>query len=126
MNHVSTNPSITKDDAKLILENYAERPFVDEEGCDAKLLILTMLNGNDPSANFGNGYKYVLAWRICPIITPEAVEQLEGIVNAETGDVLKFSDTLDYFESRGSVYPVSNNGFITSGGAQIGVQQEDW
>ncbi len=126
MQHVSTNPSISKDDAKVILENYAEQPLADEEGCETELLILTMLNGDDPSKNFGNGYKHVLAWKICPIIDPESVEQLEGIVNAETGEVLKFSDTLDYFESKGSVYPISNNGLISSTGIPIGVQQEDW
>ena len=46
---------------------------------------------------------------------------MEGIVDAMTGTILSFRDTVDYFEARGDVYPFSNDGEGPEGSLQ-----ENW
>ena len=46
---------------------------------------------------------------------------MEGILDAMTGRVLSFQDTVDYFDARGDVYPFSNDGI-----GPEGKLQHDW
>jgi hypothetical protein len=46
---------------------------------------------------------------------------MEGIVDAMTGKVLSFQDTVDYFQAQGDVYPFSNDQV-----GQEGTLQDGW
>lgn len=46
---------------------------------------------------------------------------MEGIVDAMTGEVLSFQDTVDYFQAKADVYPFSNDGIGPEGSLQA-----DW
>lgn len=74
-----------------------------------------------PKAKFGMGYGHRLVWKVCPKFEGQDVEMMEGIVDAVSGEVLSFQDTLDYFQAKGDVYPFSNDGI----GAE-GDLQQDW
>ena len=111
-------PTISVDDARdaLALQaNLQLRATVDQ--CSPELQILALINGDDPSADFGNGYTHALAWRVCPEFHGQEQEAMEGYVNAQTGQVYKFIDTVEYFEAKGSIFPVTNDG-----NAPLGVQ----
>jgi hypothetical protein len=45
---------------------------------------------------------------------------MEGIVDAKTGKVYSFQDTVDYFQAKGDVYPLSNDGEGADGSLQAG------
>eukprot|EP00569_Conticribra_weissflogii_P003759 CAMPEP_0171330948 /NCGR_PEP_ID=MMETSP0878-20121228/2361_1 /TAXON_ID=67004 /ORGANISM="Thalassiosira weissflogii, Strain CCMP1336" /LENGTH=1637 /DNA_ID=CAMNT_0011831367 /DNA_START=195 /DNA_END=5108 /DNA_ORIENTATION=+ len=71
--------------------------------------------------NIGDGYTYSLVWKICPIFFGQAQEIMEGYVDAHTSKIYSFIDKVDYFNAKGSVYPISNDGQ----GAD-GTLQQDW
>eukprot|EP00804_Cyclotella_cryptica_P028860 CCRYP_008443-RA/>CCRYP_008443-RA protein AED:0.06 eAED:0.06 QI:0/0.93/0.88/1/1/1/17/370/2761 len=68
-----------------------------------------------PTFPIGNGYKHALIWRICPKFKNQKQEIMEGLVDAHTGDIYSFVDTVDYYMGVGSVYPVSNDGQVPDG-----------
>jgi hypothetical protein len=70
---------------------------------------------------FGTGYGHRLVWKVCPKFVGQNVEMMEGIVDAMTGQVLSFQDTVDYFQATGDVYPFSNDGI-----GEEGKSQQDW
>ena len=59
-------------------------------------------------------------WKICPKFEGQDIEMMEGVVDAMTGSVLSFQDTVDYFEAKGDVYPFSNDGIGPEGKSQDG------
>lgn len=72
------------------------------------------------SSQFGEGYAHRLVWRVCPKFEGQSIEEMEGIVDATTGEVLSFQDTIDYFEAKGDVFPFSNDGNDEPGSLQAG------
>lgn len=79
-------------------------------------------NNNPPAPTFeiGSGYTYALVWKICPKFTNQNQEIMEGLVDAHTGRIYSFVDTVDYFSGVASVYPVSNDGQVPDGVLQSG------
>ncbi|KAL7486168.1 hypothetical protein ACHAW6_011765 [Cyclotella cf. meneghiniana] len=66
------------------------------------------------------GYKHILAWRVCPVFENQQREIMEGLIDAQTGEVYSFIDKIDYFTGTGSVYPLSNDGKGPDGMSQPG------
>ena len=77
-------------------------------------------NNPAPTFQIGSGYTHALAWRICPKFTNQRQEIMEGLVDAHTGHIYSFIDTIDYFTGVAGVYPVSNDGQIPDGVMQSG------
>ena len=101
-------PALSLDDAYDAIANSMGLTLIKGESkCEAKLQILTLTPFT--SKEFGRGYEYVLAWSVCPLFEGQDVEVMEGIVNAETGEIYSFIDKVHYFESKGGVYPISND-----------------
>lgn len=73
-----------------------------------------------PTFEIGSGYTHALIWRICPRLSNQNQEIMEGLVDAHTGRIYSFIDTIDYFSGVGSVYPVSNDGQVPDGILQSG------
>ena len=126
----SVEPRLTIQAAYAKLANHAGRMLSGSETCKPQLQILTMAKGNVPSANgqnsqnssdFGNGYKYSLVWKVCPMFQGQEHEMMEGYVDARNGKVYSFVDEVDYFQAVGDVYPSTNDGK-----APDGVLKADW
>ena len=73
------------------------------------------------ATEFGKGYSHSLVWKVCPSFNGQTVEKFEALVDAKTAVILSVRDTVEYFEAKGDVYPVSNDGLGTDG-----VLQLDW
>ena len=86
--------------------------------CDAELQILTLTT---TSREFGKGYDYLLAWKVCPLFELQDVEVIEGLVDAQYGEVYSFVDKVHYLESKGGVFPISNVNRSSDG-----IQQSGW
>jgi hypothetical protein len=113
-------PTITVDDAYDIVARHAGSSLVrGEVHCDAELQILTM-TPSSANGQFGKGYEYVLVWRVCPMFESQDVEAMEGLVDAHTGKIYSFTDRVHYFEAKGGVYPISNDGRNPDGQMQSG------
>jgi hypothetical protein len=108
------------DSAYDIIARHAGSSLVrGEEHCDAELKILTM-TPSSANGKFGEGYEYVLVWRVCPKFEMQDVEAMEGLVDAHTGKIYSFTDRVHYFEAKGAVYPISNDGRYPDGTIQSG------
>jgi hypothetical protein len=103
--------------------------------CKPELQIITFAQGELPPAvtkgrtnnrlrkggsAFGDGYTHKLVWKVCPKFEGQTNEMMEGIVDAKTGKVYSFQDTVDYFQAKGDVYPLSNDGEGADGSLQAG------
>lgn len=86
--------------------------------CDAELQILTLTT---TSREFGKGYDYLLAWKVCPLFEGQDVEVMEGLVDAQSGEVYSFVDKVHYLESKGGVFPISNDNLSSDE-----IQQSGW
>jgi hypothetical protein len=64
------------------------------------------------------GYTHILVWKVCPKFEGQDTEMMEGIVDATSGEVLSFVDTVDYFQAVGDVYPFSNDKVDAKGSLQ--------
>jgi len=114
---LSVTPAISVDDARDALAtafSLTLSPTPDQ--CAAELIILMLLDGEDPATS-PYGYKQTLAWKVCPEFVGQTTEAMEGFVDAQTGVVLKFIDTVDNLVAQGETYPVTNDGV-----APLGVQ----
>ena len=117
----SVQPRLTVDDAYDALAVYADRNLIrGETNCDAELKILT-ITPSSSEHKFGEGYSYVLVWRVCPLFEGQDVEAMEGLVDATTGKIYSFKDQVHYFEAKGGVYPLSNDGRNPDG-----IEQPNW
>ncbi len=90
--------------------------------CAPELRILTLIDGDDPSANMGDGYAHALAWKVCPEFEGQTAESMEGLVDARTGRVYSFVDTNEYFQAKGSIFPVTNDGDAPLGMQMVAVR----
>jgi len=126
----SVEPSITAEEAINKVATHSGQVLTDGETCTPELQILTLAKGAvvSPSkgrvrqnSRFGNGYKHALVWRVCPQFEGQSIEMMEGLVDANTGKVYSFKDTVDYFQATGDVYPVSNDG-----NGNDGILQSKW
>lgn len=113
----SVEPRLTVEDAFVALANDMELSLVSGVKCESELQILTL---TPPNSNYGQGYEYVLVWKVCPLFEGQDVEVMEGLVDAQTGEVYSFIDKVHYFESRGGVFPISNDGRSPDGIEQVG------
>ena len=117
---MSVIPTLSLDDAyDAIAQSMGLTLVRGESKCEAQLKILTLTPFT--SKKFGRGYEYVLAWSVCPLFEGQDVEVMEGLVNAETGEIYSFIDKVHYFESKGGVYPISNDQRFPDG-----LQQNGW
>jgi hypothetical protein len=111
-------PVVTVEEAYAAVAAHADRELIDgKEECKPELQILTM---TPPSSDFGAGYEYVLAWRVCPLLEGQESEIMEGLVDAKDGSIYSFLDKVHYLSATGGVYPISNDGRYPDGIAQQG------
>eukprot|EP00804_Cyclotella_cryptica_P000077 CCRYP_013734-RC/>CCRYP_013734-RC protein AED:0.05 eAED:0.05 QI:386/1/1/1/0.62/0.55/9/209/1800 len=113
-------PTLTAGEAYDAVAAHAQRSLLQGNNCDPELEILTMTPSSS-SGQFGEGYKYVLAWRVCPLLEGQDNEVMEGLVDAQSGQIYSFVDKVDYFQAKGGVYPISNDKRFPDG-----VQQPGW
>ncbi len=76
---------------------------------------------NNDNVKISDGYSYSLVWKICPVFLGQEQEVMEGYVDAHTSEIYSFLDKVDYFNAKGSVYPLSNDGQ-----GAYGTLQQDW
>lgn len=116
---LDTMPALSLEDAYDVLADHLKLTLIrGEDKCKAQLQILTL---TPSTSEFGNGYEYVLAWSVCPFFEAQDVEVMQGLVNAHTGEVYSFLDKVHYFQSKGGVYPISNDQRFPDG-----LQQDGW
>ena len=112
-------PVWTVKEAYLALERHSGRKIVaGERNCKPELQILTLTPAF--AMGFGDGYEYALAWKLCPIFKEQEQEMMEGKVDAKTGKVYAFQDTVHYLQAKGGVYPIANDGRNPDGQEQAG------
>ena len=122
---VSTQPSISGDQARAVVEAYAmqvPRPLTMNE---PRLEIVVLENGDNPlTLTPGSGYRYRLAWIVDARFEGD-LGSWEAIVDAESGELLAFADQNQYILRQiiGGVYPVSNDGKSNDAGIPDGVEQ---
>ena len=117
----SVEPMLTAEDAYGAVSAYSERNLVrGETSCEAELKILTMTPSSS-GLQFGQGYVYVLVWRVCPMFEEQGSEAMEGLVDAQTGKIYSFIDQVHYFEAKGGVYPIANDNRDPDG-----IEQPNW
>ncbi|KAL3784103.1 hypothetical protein HJC23_012735 [Cyclotella cryptica] len=124
-------PRLTEQDAYDAVAIHTGLTLIDDVTCKPELQIKTISQddirstslrpSSSKEAAFGQGYAHRLVWRVCPKFEGQSVEKMEGIVDAITGKVLSFQDTVDYFQAKGDVYPFSNDGIGPEGSLQL-----DW
>lgn len=116
-------PTLTVDDCYQILSKQMELNIISRvDKCNPELQILTLTPSD---TEFGQGYEYALAWRICPLFEGQDVEVMEGLINAHTGEVYSFIDKVHYLHAKGGVYPISNDG-RTRNNIPDGIEQPGW
>lgn len=119
----NVEPRLTEQDAKNAIAIKTGLVLTDEITCKPELEIMTSSRG-DVRVNslrfnsFGEGYTHRLVWKVCPKFEGQNIEKMEGIVDAVTGEVLSFVDTVDYLQAVGDVYPFSNDGKDQGGSLQ--------
>lgn len=77
-------------------------------------------NGQGQGPPFAQGYTYKLVWEVHPEFDEQTVENFIAQVDAQTGEVYKFEDSNDYFESKGGTFAYSNDGVGPEGKEQDG------
>jgi Zn-dependent metalloprotease len=117
----SIEPRLTAQDAYDATAAHVEHRLLrGENNCEAELKILTMTPSSSEH-QFGKGYSYALVWRVCPKFEGQGVEAMEGLVDAQSGKIYSFIDQVHYFEAKGGVYPVANDGRSPDG-----IEQPNW
>eukprot|EP00804_Cyclotella_cryptica_P017327 CCRYP_018997-RA/>CCRYP_018997-RA protein AED:0.04 eAED:0.04 QI:373/1/1/1/0.62/0.44/9/2479/759 len=113
-------PQTSLEDAYDALKIYTGTALNERVGakCTPELQIATFYSSG--KANFGEGYDYKLVWRVCPTFEGQGVEIMEGIVDAQSGEIYSFVDKVHYFEAKGGVYPISNDNVGFDGMAHVG------
>jgi hypothetical protein len=69
----------------------------------------------------GQGYTTSLVWKVCPTFKGQTIEEFEALVDAKTSTIYSFRDTVEYYQVKGDVYPLSNDGKDKNGQLQL-----DW
>lgn len=101
-----------------------------------ELQILTQASGKVPILNtkglrnssfkqtipeLGQGYTTSLVWKVCPTFEGQTIEEFEALVDARTSTIYSLRDTVEYYQAKGDVYPLSNDGQDKNGQLQL-----DW
>jgi uncharacterized repeat protein (TIGR01451 family) len=87
-----------------------------------ELVIVPFEKGDDPSSVvIGDGVTYRLVWAVTAAATGDR-GTWEGLVDAQTGELLAFRDMNQYFtrKASGGIFPVSNDGVGADGTEQAG------
>lgn len=119
----NTQPRLNEQDAYNAIAIKTGLVLTDEITCKPELQIITTSQGEVRSSlrsNFGNGYAHTLVWKVCPKFVGQKTEKMEGLVDAISGEVLSFQDTVDYLQAVGAVFPFSNDGNDAKGSLQGG------
>ena len=117
----SVEPRLIVEDAYDAVAAYSERNLVQGvTSCERELKILTM-DTSSSNRQFGEGYAYVLVWRVCPLFEGQDIEEMEALVDAQTGKIYSFIDQVQYFNTKGGVYPVANDNRYPDG-----IEQPNW
>jgi fibronectin type 3 domain-containing protein len=111
---LDAQPTLTAADANLILQDYLG-PFggYDDNVLDAGSLRVVPVTpaGQDPDVfdgSIGSGIDYRLAWRFA-FTRKDVIGTWEGLVDAHTGELLRFVDTNEYGRIHGGAYPGDNH-----------------
>ena len=119
---VSTTPTISSDQAKSAVVSHLSGFSVTSWWKRPELVIVPLANGDASAANEGHGLRHRLAWAVGAKV-PGSGGSWEGLVDAQSGQLLGFYDTNLYADERkviGGVYPVSNDGLAPDGTEQPG------
>ena len=122
---VSTTPDGSEDDARAVVEAYADPYTVVDAWRKSELVLVPLASGNGPGQiAFSLGYTYRLAWSVYPAFA-DSQGRWEALVDAHSGEVLSFQDTNRYQSPtprrvQGGVYPVTNDGVSPDGVEQAG------
>ncbi len=111
---VSTTPTLRKTDLATVLAGYLGGfPDAADHVLDAGSLVLVPVTpaGTSPDrfeGAAGSGVTHALAWRV--VFERRGVEGTwEAVLDAHTGDLLRFVDTNRYGRVHGGVYPADNH-----------------
>jgi len=88
----------------------------------AELVIVPFEKGDDPATvAIGDGLTYRLCWVVTTSVAGDG-GTWEGLVDAQTGELLAFQDVNQYFtrKTSGGIFPVSNDGAGVDGTEQPG------
>jgi len=123
--NTSTTPSISESEALDTVQAHAAGYTIKGAWRKGELQLVPVARGKNPKmVQPGRGYDYRLAWVVRPDFDGE-MRHFEALVDAHNGELLSFEDTNQYVaterESKGGVYPVSNDGAPPDG-----VEQPGW
>jgi len=120
---VATRPSISSAAALATLSAHLKGIQLGGDRQEPELILVPTAVGEDPgTVSMGEGYRYRLCWVLRPEL-PERLGRWEALVDAHTGELLSFTDTLTYATARkavGGIYPISNDGEPPDGIEQPG------
>ncbi len=120
----STAPAISENAARAAVQDHVNPYTVSGEWGKPELVIVPLARGAGASQiEYARGYDYRLAWVIRPAFDND-MRRHEALVDAESGALISFEDTNHYAttrQTRGGVYPESNDG-----SGPEGVEQGGW
>ena len=120
---VATQPSIPSAAAQATLSAHLKGIQLGGDRQEPELILVPTAVGEDPrTVSMGEGYRYRLCWVLRPEL-PGSLGRWEALVDAHTGELLSFTDTLTYATTRkavGGIYPISNDGEPPDGIEQPG------
>jgi len=120
---ISFEPTLTESEAMIKLDAQTggrrlNGPKKNVAWGKAEVVIVPMALGSQRGdIPFGRGYTHRLVWELKPTYEGD-IGLYKAFVDAHSGEVLLFEDTIDYLDVRGGVLPVSNDGIIPDGTEQ--------
>ena len=121
--NLQIRPRVSSDAALATLAAHRSPFSLTQDARGPRLLILPTESGADPrGVVIGQGYRYRLVWALRPTVDGQT-GNWEGLVDAQSGELLSFLDQSKYATPRrvvGGVFPVSNDGSIPNGVEQPG------
>ncbi|HEV8611213.1 MAG TPA: hypothetical protein VGS98_14255 [Thermoanaerobaculia bacterium] len=117
---LATQPVLTQNQAFERVQSHAGTALTLRGA--PELVIVPLENGDDPNqVVIGNGVTYRLAWAVTAVAGSDN-GTWEGLVDAQTGELLAFRDMNQYFtrQLKGGIFPVSNDGAGADGTEQPG------
>ncbi len=120
---VSPTPGLNAVEATAAARDFLLPIETGEPWDKPRLVLIPMARGHQPEkVTVGEGYDYRLAWALRPQLEGES-GRWEMLVDAHSGEVLAFEDTVHHATTRretGGVYPLSNDGVGADGTEQAG------
>jgi uncharacterized repeat protein (TIGR01451 family) len=117
---VVTQPVLSQNAAFDRIQTYAGTTLTPRGA--AELVVVPFEKGDDPlTVVIGDGLTYRLVWAVRASAGNDR-GTWEGLVDAQTGELLAFQDVNQYFtrKASGGVFPVSNDGAVPDGTEQPG------